>query len=110
MNIANPLSKSVLPRFFGPVIALAILFGIGLGATPLRAQQQGPIGPPPASSDSSGSPVMVNHGSAIPIERGGAHTATAITSEPPSLPADQIIQIFSPHRSEFPKKRDNTAY
>jgi len=110
MNIANTLSKSVLRRFSGSVIALAILFGVALAATPLRAQQQGPIGPPPASSDSSGSPVMVNHGSAIPMERGGAHTESAITSEPPSLPADQIIQKFSQHESEFRTERDNYTY
>src|SRR5258708_35389180 len=104
MNIANPLSKSVLPRFFGPVIALAILFGIGLAATPLRAQQQGPIGPPPASSDSSGSPVMVNHGSGISMGSPGAPTEAAITTEPPSGPAGQIIQKIFHHESGFPKE------
>jgi len=53
---------------------------------------------------------MVNHGSAIPMERGGAHTESAITSEPPSLPADQIIQKFSQHESEFRTERDNYTY
>src|SRR5258708_34974706 len=97
MNIANPLSKSVLPRFFGPVIALAMLFGIGLAATPLRAQQQGPIGPPPASSDSSGSPVMVNHGSADPMGSPGEATDTALTHRTASLSDHQSLHKHSPH-------------
>jgi len=110
MNIANTLSKSVLRRFSGSVIALAILFGVALAATPLRAQQQGPIGPPPASSDSSGSPVMVNHGSAI---RWNAAERTPSRPSPASRRLFRPIrssQKFSQHESEFRTERDNYTY
>jgi len=80
-------------------------------AIPTLAQQQGPLPPPPAGSSSSGTPGMSNSGSAMPVERGiAAHTESAITSEPPSIPVDQIIQKFSQHESEFKKERDNYTY
>jgi hypothetical protein len=104
---------------------LAALSGIHLGAArfilflacaagafaiPAVAQQQGPLPPPPAGSSSSGSPGMGSSGSAVPIEGGMAHSESAITSEPPAIPADQIIQKFSQHESEFKKERDNYTY
>ncbi len=80
-------------------------------AIPTLAQQQGPLPPPPAGSSSSGTPGMSNSVSAMPVERGiAAHTESAITSEPPSIPIDQIIQKFSQHESEFKKERDNYTY
>jgi hypothetical protein len=80
-------------------------------AFPVLAQQQGPLPPPSASGSSSGSPAMGNSASAPPVERGiTGHTESPITSEPPSIPADQIIQKFSQHESEFKKERDNYTY
>src|SRR5258708_39160573 len=104
MNSASTFSKSVLRRFFAAAIAPAILFGIGLAPVPLRAQQQGPIGPPPASSDSSGSPVMINHGSAIPMGRPRGDTPAGITRQPPPPPAAQNIPKISPDQTELRQK------
>src|SRR5882724_10266447 len=82
----------------------------GSFAIPAVAQQQGPLPPPPAGSSSSGSPGMGSSGSAIPVEGGMAHSESAITSDPPHIPADQIIQKFSQHESEFKKECDNHTY
>jgi hypothetical protein len=79
------------------------------GVPPARAQQQGPL-PPPASSGSSGSPAMVNSRPAASNVPSTIHTEENITSEPPSLPVDQIIQKFSQHESEFRAERDNYTY
>jgi hypothetical protein len=76
---------------------------------PARAQQQGPL-PPPASSGSSGSPALVNTRPATAVGRSAIHTEEGITSEPPSIPTEQIIQKFSQHESEFRTERDNYTY
>src|SRR5258707_10530203 len=83
-------------RFILFVACIATAFAI-----PAIAQQQGPLPPPTASGSSSGSPAMGNSGSAMPVEGGIAgHTESAISSEPPSIPVDQLIQKFSQHQSE----------
>src|ERR1700750_3008870 len=74
------------------------------------AQQQGPLPPPPAGSNSAGSPAMGNSRAAVPIEGGMAHSESPISSAPPSVPVDQIIQKFSQHESEFKTERDNYTY
>jgi len=79
-------------------------------AVPAIAQQQGPLPPPAPGSSSSGSPGMGSSGSAMPVEGGMAHSESAIASDPPAIPADQIIQKFSQHESEFKKERDNYTY
>src|SRR5437588_9549534 len=77
---------------------------------PANAQQRGPLPPPTSSGASSGSPGMSNSG-AVPInENAGEHSESAITNEPPSIPADQVIQKFSQHESEFKTERDNSTY
>jgi hypothetical protein len=96
----SPRAASFILFFTGTVLAFAI---------PAIAQQQGPLPPPPAGS-SSGSPGMGNSSSAPIVEGSPAHSESAITSDPPSIPADQIIQRFSQHESEFRKERDNYTY
>src|SRR6266853_27518 len=91
-------------------IMLSLACAAGAFAIPAVAQQQGPLPPPPAGSSSSGSPGMGSSGSAMPVEGGMAHSESAITSDPPAIPADQIIQKFSQHESEFKKERDNYTY
>ena len=67
-------------------IILSLACAAGAFAIPAVAQQQGPLPPPPAGS-SSGSPGMGSSGSAVPVEGGMAHSESAITSEPPAIPA-----------------------
>lgn len=44
------------------------------------------------------------------MEKTSAHTESAITNEPPSIPTEQIIEKFSQHESEFRKERENYTY
>ena len=57
-----------------------------------------------------GAPGMANSAPRRSLDESGGHTEEAITNEPPSIPAEQIIQKFSQHESEFRKERDNYTY
>ena len=104
LAIFAPRIRTIRDSLRRALLAIAMLFV----ATCVRAQQQGPIAPPPGGA--SGSPGMVNSGAAPPAERTARHTESAITNEPPTIPVDQIIQRFSQHESEFRKERDNYTY
>jgi hypothetical protein len=106
---ANLVHRS-LYRISCHAVAVFLAGTISAFAVPVHAQQQGPLPPPPSGGASSGSPGMGNSSTAPPIERGIGHTESAITSEPPAIPADQIIQRFSQHESEFKTERDNYTY
>jgi hypothetical protein len=105
-SLANVTKPSYF-RFSYLAFTLSLLCGLPALALPACAQQQGPIQPPPSSGSSSG---MGNSASAPPVERGIAHSESAITAEPPSIPVEQIIQKFSQHESEFRKERENYTY
>jgi len=110
MNISAKLATLSRIHLCAARIILSLACAAGALAIPAVAQQQGPLPPPPAGSSSSGSPGMGSSGSAMPVEAGMAHSESAITSDPPAIPADQIIQKFSQHESEFKKERDNYTY
>ncbi len=111
MNIFTKLALSSPIHLRAAKFIFFLACAAAVFAIPSIAQQQGPLPPPPAGSSSSGAPGMGNSGSATPVERGiAAHTESAISSEPPSIPVDQIIQKFSQHESEFKKERDNYTY
>jgi hypothetical protein len=94
-------------RFY---LSLALAGALVLIARPLAAQQQGPLPPPPASGSSTSSPGMVNSAPQPAGEKSIPHTEEGITSEPPSIPVDQVVQKFSQHESEFRTERDNYTY
>ena len=110
MNISAKLATLSRIHLRAARIILSLACAAGAFAIPAVAQQQGPLPPPPAGSSSSGSPGMGSSGSTMPVEGGMAHSESAITSDPPAIPADQIIQKFSQHESEFKKERDNYTY
>jgi hypothetical protein len=110
MNISAKLATLSRILLRAARIILSLACAAGAFAIPAVAQQQGPLPPPPAGSSSSGSPGMGSSASAVPVEGGMAHSESAITSDPPAIPADQIIQKFSQHESEFKKERDNYTY
>src|SRR3989440_6961860 len=75
-------------------------------ALPLAAQQRGPLPPPPPGT------VVP---SSVPPDSAKANasredTSSHITSEPPAIPVEQIIQKFTQHEEEFRKERDNFTY
>jgi hypothetical protein len=90
-------------RGAAPRLALLALTFLAL-AWPVRAQQQGPL-PPPAS----GSPGL-SSSTAPAASKSETHAESAISTEPPSLPVEEVIRKFSAHESEFRKERDNYTY
>lgn len=74
-------------------------------AAPLAAQQVGPIPPPP--SYSAPAPVPPAASKAAPHQ---AITESALSTAPPKIPPEQIIQTFAEHEAEFKKERDNYTY
>jgi len=88
MNLA---STTLVSRHW-LILGLFLSCTLSASVSPIRAQQQGPLPPPPASG-SSGSPGMGNSGSAgSVVEKTVAHTESTITNEPPATPVDLIIQ------------------
>ena len=110
MTTAKKFAIPSFSRFRTCCFAVLLICIVAVLSTPANAQQQGPLPPPTSSGASSGSPGMSNS-SAGPInENAGEHSESAITSEPPSIPADQVVQKFSQHESEFKTERDNYTY
>ncbi len=72
-------------------------------ALPLAAQQRGPLPPPPPGTVIPSAPSHKSN--AGPQER-----VSHITSEPPSMPIDEIIQKFTQREEEFRKERDHFTY
>ena len=87
-------------------VLLMIAFAFG-SALPIAAQQQGPLPPPPPGTiarPSAPSPAPATANSAT--QQGRSH----ITTEPPAMPVEQIIQKFAESEEQFRKERDNFTY
>jgi hypothetical protein len=109
MTSAENLASTTLIVPRRSILGLFLSCTLAASVSPIRAQQQGPLPPPPASG-SSRSPGMGNSSTGSAVEKTVAHTESTITNEPPAVPVDQIIQKFSQHESEFRKERDNYTY
>jgi len=73
---------------------------------PLAAQETGSQ-PPPSPRDAG--PARLPE--ATPPKAGASQqTASSISTEPPSVPVDQIIQRFAEREAEFKTERDNFTY
>jgi hypothetical protein len=88
------------------VISLFVIVA-ALGSLRLAAQQQGLLAPPRSTSapTSSATPSAPAPANAAPQE-GSSH----ITTQPPGMPVEQIIQKFAEREDEFRKERDNYTY
>ncbi len=75
-------------------------------ALPMAAQQQGPLPPPPPGTVTSVSPPPV----APRRDSGTQERSSHITSEPPAIPVERIIQKFAQNEDEFRKERENYTY
>ena len=73
----------------------------------LAAQQTGPLPPPPTYSAPTPLPRPSSMPKAAPHQ---ATTESPLSTAPPSIPADQIIQKFAEREAEFRKERDNYTY
>src|ERR1700683_4776809 len=72
------------------------------GATPQYEPATQPDAKPPTGKSAAAAPV--------PKSPDAAHRSSGISKEPPSIPADQIIQQFAQHEVEFKTERENFTY
>jgi hypothetical protein len=78
-------------------------------APSLVAQQTGPLPPPPSYT----APAPTPQPGSGPVLRTPPHqntTESPLTTDPPKIPAEQIIQKFAARELEFKKERDNYTY
>jgi len=86
----------------------AMAFAAGIFALPLAAQQQGPLPPPPAGTVAP--PVAPPRKDVAPPVAQKDSSASEISTAPPPVPVEKIIQQFAAHEEEFRKERDNYTY
>ena len=85
----------------------ALLLIASMLAWPLAAQQSGPL--PPPSAGSTPPPVAAPRKDITPpVAQRDA--PTEISTAPPALPVEQIIQRFAAGEEEFRKERDHYTY
>jgi len=78
--------------------------------SPLTAQEQGPLPPPPQTGATSNAPVAAPTPAAPPKPAVAQQSSGDVPKAPPSIPVDQIIQRFAEHESEFRTERNNFTY
>jgi hypothetical protein len=85
----------------------AVFFAAAILSLPLAAQQQGPLPPPPPGTVAP--PVAAPRREVAPpvAQR---DSSSEISTAPPSVPVEQIIQQFAAREEEFRKERDNYTY
>jgi len=93
---------------FRAAVALApLVFALSPGLA--SAQQTGPLPPPPSYSAPAPPPVRTDG----PVLKSAPHqntTASELSTAPPKVPPEQIIQAFAQREAEFKKERDNYTY
>jgi hypothetical protein len=86
--------NQTIRRARNALVALVLASTAFISATPLAAQEPEPQTP----------------ATATPKPTVPAKTAQGISTEPPSIPVDQIIQRFAQREAEFKIERDNFTY
>ena len=77
---------------------------------PAHAQQTGPLPPPPSYSAPTPSPLPRTGAAAPATAPHQTTTESPLSTDPPKIPPDQIIQKFADRELEFKKERDNYTY
>lgn len=93
---------------FPPLVALALAFTFC--SLSLAAQQQGPLPVPPKSAAGSQAPPPAATPASPTPDASSKTGEGSISSQPPSMPVEQIIQRFAAREEEFRKERDNYTY
>jgi hypothetical protein len=96
------LKHGGMAKMAAMAIAAAIL------ALTLPAQQQGPL-PPPAAGTVAPPVAPPKRDVAPPVAQRDSSTSE-ISTAPPPVPVEKIIQQFAAHEEEFRKERDNYTY
>lgn len=96
-------------RFAPAVLAFAVSLAALFLSLPLEAQQTGPLPPPPTYTPPSAPPMprSASIGATAPHQ---TTTESPLSTDPPKVPPDQIIQKFAERELEFKKERDNYTY
>jgi len=84
-----------------------LLSGALVLALPIAAQQPGPLPPPPAGSTPP--PVVAPRKDVAP-RVAQRDASSEISTAPPKVPVEQIIQQFAAREEEFRKERDHYTY
>jgi len=103
------LIQAHLKNFSAPAVLLtsASFSALLILALPLAAQQTGPLPPPPSYVAPTPMPRMSSAPAAAPHQ---TTTESPLSTAPPKIPADQIIQKFAEHEAQFKIERDNYTY
>jgi len=98
-----PMNKIFAPS----ALTLAVFSAALLLSSPLAAQQTGPLPPPPTYSAPAPLPQPGSAPASAPHQ---TTTESPLTTDPPKVPPDQIVQRFAARELEFRKERDNYTY
>jgi hypothetical protein len=101
-------SERILKRVVEMAKLATIAFAAGMLALPLTAQQQGPLTPPPAGTVAP--PAATPRRDIAPPVAQRDSSTSEISTAPPPVPVEKIIQQFAAHEEEFRKERDNYTY
>ena len=107
VNLGTQMNRANTHVALAAAACLAALFL----ALPLAAQQTGPLPPPPAYS--APTPTPAPHPGYAPAPASAPHQTTTespLSTDPPKIPPDQIIQKFAARELDFKKERDNYTY
>jgi hypothetical protein len=103
--LVRRVTKSPRRAMITALTALTVLWAIAA----LSAQQQGPMKPPAGMPAPPAEPQPKSTPPA-PQAATPKTAPSAASSEPPSIPTDQIIQRFAAREAEFKTERDNYTY
>jgi hypothetical protein len=98
----------ILKRVVVMAKVVSMAFAAGMLALQLAAQQQGPLPPPPAGTVAP--PAATPRRDVAPPVAQRDSSTSEISTAPPPVPVEKIIQQFAAHEEEFRKERDNYTY
>jgi hypothetical protein len=91
----------------GAARMVAVFFAAAILSMPLAAQQQGPLPPPPPGTVA---PQVAAPRKEVAPPVAQRDSSSEISTAPPSVPVEQIVQQFAAREEEFRKERDNYTY
>ena len=107
----HDLSKGLTKRRARILPFACVLFAGASFSFPLAAQEEGPLPGPPPQYEPLAPPEVKLPEAAPPRKTPEVeHHSSGISKEPPSIPADQIIQGFAQREAEFKTERENFTY
>jgi len=100
-------AKAFVRRVKSAMAGFALMAGMAISTTPLKAQVRGPLPAPPPGALTTSTPAPSPQASVGP---GPKEKSSHINTEPPAMPVEEIIQRFTQQEEAFRKERDNFTY